>query len=445
MRGIVTGCRVVPTPLQKPPQHPVERYVWYIDTSVTQGRAVSHEPKRLNRHTPQPTYMRNRYDSRVHHHHQHHHHHYNHCHAPTPEDGRNSNADSNLLVKDSYVRSGSISVPQGELQPAGGLRFDSVLIFGHICVPRARKDGLAPDSRWCEETDIDRSNDLNHGKRLECRPTKLSLKGIHEAGGVVKSQGHNLHIVLLEKARENGWHQIPGWWRVFLGEATERPVLLRTLANMARVCEVHPVLVLYMTSDKTRLYKFVDGLLRFATQSPDAAWYRALPPALPTQTPLDVNVQWILPPGAPGAAVAGPQAANFTTTISTPSRTPPLPDPHNERDPERASGQGGQRRTGHQARRSARHHQGKPQSDSTAMTIWCPKRKFDTIDGTLKALETRLGNVKDSLKPEVLEDFIKKNLNPYPGFVTTDTKCQDYEQVAKRRRVEAFFRHTHQT
>jgi hypothetical protein len=73
------------------------------------------------------------------------------------------------------------------------------------------------------------------------KQTKLSLKGIHEAGGVVKSQGHNLHIVLLEKARENGWHEIPGWWRVFLGEATERAVLLRTLANMATVYEVHPV------------------------------------------------------------------------------------------------------------------------------------------------------------------------------------------------------------
>ncbi|KAA8902853.1 hypothetical protein FN846DRAFT_891376 [Sphaerosporella brunnea] len=150
------------------------------------------------------------------------------------------------------------------------------------------------------------------------KQTKLSLNGIQEAAGVVRSQGHNLHIVLLEKARENGWYQIPGWWRVFLGEATERPVLLRTLADMARLYEVHPEL--YSSSDKTMLYKFVDGLLRYATRNPHAAWYRALPPASATQTPLDVNVKWILPPGAPGAAAAGPQNS---TTIFPPSTTAP--------------------------------------------------------------------------------------------------------------------------
>ncbi|KAA8894725.1 hypothetical protein FN846DRAFT_922789 [Sphaerosporella brunnea] len=125
---------------------------------------------------------------------------------------------------------------------------------------------------------------------------KLSLKGIYEAAGVEKLPGHNLHILLLQHARDNGWQSIPGWWRRFLGEATERPVLLRTLANMARVYEVHPVL--YRSSDKTILYKFVDGFLRYATQNPDAAWYCALPPASANQTPLDVTVQWILPAGA---------------------------------------------------------------------------------------------------------------------------------------------------
>ncbi|KAA8892969.1 hypothetical protein FN846DRAFT_914630 [Sphaerosporella brunnea] len=67
---------------------------------------------------------------------------------------------------------------------------------------------------------------------------------------------------------------------------------------------------------------FVDRLFRYATQNADAAWYCALPPAFPNQTPLEVSVRWILPPGAPGAAAPNPPPANSTTTISSPSPTP---------------------------------------------------------------------------------------------------------------------------
>ncbi|KAA8894812.1 hypothetical protein FN846DRAFT_998813, partial [Sphaerosporella brunnea] len=140
------------------------------------------------------------------------------------------------------------------------------------------------------------------------------------AAGVEKSPGHHLHILLIQHARDNGWQSIPGWRRRFLGEATERPVLLRNSANMARVYEVHPVL--YMSSVETMLYKFVDGFRQYATLNPDAAWYCVVLPAFPNQAPLDFTVQSIFPAAAPGAGAAGPPPANSTATISPPSLIP---------------------------------------------------------------------------------------------------------------------------
>ncbi|KAA8895809.1 hypothetical protein FN846DRAFT_893818 [Sphaerosporella brunnea] len=248
------------------------------------------------------------------------------------------------------------------------------------------------------------------------KQTKLSLKGIHQDAGVFMSPGHNLHIVLLEKARENGWHEIPGWWRVFLGEATERAVLLRTLANMATV-------------DKTRLYKFVDGLLRFATQHPDAAWYRALPPASETKTPLDVNVKWILPPGAPGAA------SEFHHHHHHHHHFPPEHGCHSHRQLRRCrffhSHRRRRRRQNEPNGRDPQRHTGqavnvaqavKPDVlrdivkencnlTGTATTVSYPMRQVNSIDVTLKAIETRIGNVEESVKPEVPADIIKKSSN----------------------------------
>jgi hypothetical protein len=36
-------------------------------------------------------------------------------------------------------------------------------------------------------------------------------------------------------------------------------------------------------------------------------------------------------------------------------------------------------------------------------------QQVNSIDGTLKAIETRIGNVEESVKPEVLADIIKKS------------------------------------
>ncbi|KAA8895403.1 hypothetical protein FN846DRAFT_911808 [Sphaerosporella brunnea] len=236
---------------------------------------------------------------------------------------------------------------------------------------------------------------------------KLSLKGIYEAAGVERSQGHNLHIIHLEKVRDNGGDNIPGRWTRFLAEVTELPVLLCTLAKLY---EVHPDL--YRSADKTVLYRFADGLRRYAAQNPDAAWYRALPAAWPIPKPLDVTVQWILPLGG-----AGTPPGNSTTTISPPSRTPTTAGAST------------------------------PSTNADAAVadrMTAAADKIDGMEGTLNALATRVGNVEQAFKPQVLGHIIKQNTNPYPGFVAVNTKRQHDEQAAKRRRDEPSSGHPHQ-
>ncbi|KAA8913997.1 hypothetical protein FN846DRAFT_886261 [Sphaerosporella brunnea] len=180
---------------------------------------------------------------------------------------------------------------------------------------------------------------------------------------------------------------------------------------MARVYEVHSVP--YMSCDKTMLYSFVDGLLRYATQSPDAAWYRGLLPLpSPNRTPLDVTGQWILPPGAPGAADAGPPPANLTTTISSPRPTPTTvgaSTPTTNADA------------------------------AVADRMTAAADRIDRKEGTLNAPATKVGSVEQTVKPRVLGEIMQQNMDPYLGFVAVEN-----QQAAKRRRVEAFSGHAHQ-
>ncbi|KAA8894043.1 hypothetical protein FN846DRAFT_895440 [Sphaerosporella brunnea] len=60
----------------------------------------------------------------------------------------------------------------------------------------------------------------------------------------------------------------------------------------------------------------------------------------------------------------------------------------------------GQRRTVRQAGGPGRDHPEKHQSG-----------KIESMDATLKALADRMGNVKQSVKPEILGDIVKKNTN----------------------------------
>ncbi|KAA8906856.1 hypothetical protein FN846DRAFT_889995 [Sphaerosporella brunnea] len=85
--------------------------------------------------------------------------------------------------------------------------------------------------------------------------------------------------------------------------ATERPALLRSIANKIKLHEIYPELYI-QPLDERRLYRFVDGLLRYAQQNREDAWLRQLPPAARVQTKIVLTVDWDT--GAPVAAPAPP-------------------------------------------------------------------------------------------------------------------------------------------
>ncbi|KAA8899220.1 hypothetical protein FN846DRAFT_909715 [Sphaerosporella brunnea] len=216
---------------------------------------------------------------------------------------------------------------------------------------------------------------------------------------------------------------------------TSKKLIALEKKNMTKVYKVH--LVLYMTSDKTRLYRFVDGLLRFATQNPDAAWYRALPPASPTHTHLNVNVRWILPHGVPGAAVAGSQARNSTPLANSDAAAADKMTA--AADKMTAAADYATAATDRMNRMEVTMNvlaatlanvqqavtpdvlgeivKENSNPTGTVITMWCLKRTFDSIDGALNALESRMGNVEESVKPEVLADIVKKNPNTADSVV----------------------------
>ncbi|KAA8902855.1 hypothetical protein FN846DRAFT_891377 [Sphaerosporella brunnea] len=240
---------------------------------------------------------------------------------------------------------------------------------------------------------------------------------------------------------------------------------------MAKVHEVHPEL--YRSGDKALLYRFVDGLLRYAKQNTDAAWYRALPAASPTPTPLEVTVQWILPPGAPAPPSsarpptatlrsAGPPAPTRTPTSAVPSAStgtttdtddavtmdaaatslPASTATTTDTDAavniaaaatslsaSAATGSAAATVFTPAAASNASANSTRTATNSgAAMTMVLPKRKLDRMVNALN-------QIQGAVRSEVLGAMVKQNVNPYPGSMAVDNNRNDQEQANKRRRL----------
>ncbi|KAA8904237.1 hypothetical protein FN846DRAFT_907884 [Sphaerosporella brunnea] len=88
---------------------------------------------------------------------------------------------------------------------------------------------------------------------------------------------------------------------------------------MAWGYEVHGQL--YRCGDRAALYTVVDRLLGFATQNPEAGWFRALAAGPAIQTPLDVKIEWVMRASAPVTSAAATPTSSIIgppTQKSTP-------------------------------------------------------------------------------------------------------------------------------
>ncbi|KAA8914407.1 hypothetical protein FN846DRAFT_902125 [Sphaerosporella brunnea] len=130
-------------------------------------------------------------------------------------------------------------------------------------------------------------------------PPKLILKGIFDEAGLDSQTGIILHRYIMRVCRQNSWHNKTGFWRDAMFKETERPAILRTIANKIRLYEIYPELYTQPLHER-RLYRFVDGLFRYGQRSREGSWYRQLPPPPAVQTDIVLTVDWET--GAPGAS-----------------------------------------------------------------------------------------------------------------------------------------------
>ncbi|KAA8899255.1 hypothetical protein FN846DRAFT_177932 [Sphaerosporella brunnea] len=98
-------------------------------------------------------------------------------------------------------------------------------------------------------------------------PPKLSLKRIYDDAGLVQ----RTDIVFV--------------YNIQMHDHSERPALLRSIANKIRLYEIYPELYSgapYFSA--WRVYTFLDGLYRYGQQNRQASWFLNLPPPPDVET-----------------------------------------------------------------------------------------------------------------------------------------------------------------
>ncbi|KAA8912109.1 hypothetical protein FN846DRAFT_887406 [Sphaerosporella brunnea] len=95
-------------------------------------------------------------------------------------------------------------------------------------------------------------------------PPKLSLKRIFDEAGLDKQTGIILPQRVMRVCRQNSWHNKTGFWRDAIFKETERPALLRTIANKIGLYEIYPELYT-RPLDERRLYRFVEACFDMAS------------------------------------------------------------------------------------------------------------------------------------------------------------------------------------
>ncbi|KAA8914085.1 hypothetical protein FN846DRAFT_886211 [Sphaerosporella brunnea] len=93
--------------------------------------------------------------------------------------------------------------------------------------------------------------------------------------------------------RKNRWNFKSGVYNIQMHDHSERPALLRSIANKIRLYKIDPEL--YEAPpffNSWCVYTFLDQLYRYGQQFRQTAWFRVLPPPPDVETRIELTVAW---------------------------------------------------------------------------------------------------------------------------------------------------------